>query len=125
MSKIQHWTDLLNVEGKCKPKVRQGQSSVQPKLIRRQAEWRYSALSEPFLNQYKLFTVSPKTFEDEEAAKQNELLLNWQFNTKLNKIKLIDDYIRSTVDEGTSISDLVGIELLKKLNKYLYLSIFL
>lgn len=103
MSKIQHWVDLLNVEGKCKPKVRQGQSSVQPKLIRRQAEWRYSALSEPFLNQYKLFTVSPKTFEDEEAAKQNELLLNWQFNTKLNKIKLIDDYIRSTVDEGTSI----------------------
>ena len=74
MSKIQHWTDLLNVEGKCKPKVRQGQSSVQPKLIRRQAEWRYSALSEPLLNQYKLVTVSPKTLEEEEAANQHELL---------------------------------------------------
>lgn len=103
IARINQWLDLLNVEGSAKPKKIEGHSTVQPKLIRRQAEWRYSALSEPFLNQYKLFTVNPKTFEDEAAAKQNELLLNWQFNMKLNKIKLIDDYVRSVVDEGTCI----------------------
>lgn len=103
LSRIQHWQDLMNIRGKAKPQAAKGRSSVQPKLIRRQAEWRYSALTEPFLGSDKLFTVKPTTFEDDDAAKQNELVLNWQFKTKLNKVKLIDDYVRATVDEGTSI----------------------
>lgn len=101
--RIQHWNDLLNVRGRAKPPVVKGRSSVQPKLIRRQAEWRYSALTEPFLGSDKLFSVKPATFEDDAAAKQNELVLNWQFKTKLNKVKLIDDFVRANVDEGTCI----------------------
>lgn len=103
LSRIQHWQDLMHVRGMAKPKAVKGRSQVQPKLIRRQAEWRYSALTEPFLGSDKLFTVKPVTFEDDDAAKQNELVLNWQFKTKLNKVKLIDDYVRATVDEGTCI----------------------
>ena len=103
MSKIEHWTDLLMVQGKAKPPKVKGRSSVQPKLIRRQAEWRYSALTEPFLSTERLFSVTPRTFEDADAAKQNELLLNWQFYAKINKIKFIDDFIRTVVDEGTGI----------------------
>lgn len=85
VSKIDYWQDLLNCTGTEKIKSTRGRSKVQPKLVRRQAEWRYSALSEPFLGNMKVFSVTPKTFEDAKAAKQNELLLNWQFNTKLNK----------------------------------------
>lgn len=103
VGKINNWNDLMAVRGKAKPKTVKGRSSVQPKLIRRQAEWRYSALTEPFLSNEKIFTVKPTTFEDDEAAKQNELVLNWQFRTKLNRIKFIDDYVRSDVDEGTAI----------------------
>ena len=106
LSRIQHWIDLMQVRGGAKPKPVKGRSSVQPKLIRRQAEWRYSALTEPFLGSDKLFSVKPVTFEDDAAAKQNELVLNWQFKTKLNKVKLIDDYVRATVDEGTCIARL-------------------
>lgn len=101
--RIQHWNDLMQVRGKAKPPQIKGRSSVQPKLIRRQAEWRYSALTEPFLGSDKLFTVKPVTFEDDAAAKQNELVLNWQFKTKINKVKFVDDFVRSTVDDGTSI----------------------
>ena len=86
MLKIKEWKDLLFVEGKEKPKVKEGKSSVQPKLIRRQAEWRYSALTEPFLGSQKIFQVNPRTFEDIEAARQNEILLNYQFDTKINNI---------------------------------------
>ena len=43
--KIKHWNALRNVEGKSKPKAVKGRSKVQPKLIRRQAEWRYPALT--------------------------------------------------------------------------------
>jgi len=80
-----------------------GRSRVQPKLVRRQAEWRYAALSEPFLSANKLFNVTPATFNDADSAKQNEMVLNWQFRTKLNRVKFIDNYVRSTVDEGTCI----------------------
>lgn len=103
IAKIKKWSDLLAIEGSAKPAKVKGRSSVQPKLIRRQAEWRYSALSEPFLSSEKLFKVEPVTFEDETAARQNGLVLNYQFRTKLNRIKLIDDMVRATVDEGTCI----------------------
>ena len=103
MQCIQRWNDLNKVRGKAKPVTAKGRSSVQPKLIRRQAEWRYSALSEPFLGTNKLFKVSPVSFEDTKGAEQNEIVLNWQFRTKMNKVKLIDDYVRATVDDGSCI----------------------
>lgn len=103
LEKIQEWNDLLHVRGEAKPKKVKGRSSVQPKLIRRQAEWRYSALTEPFLGSNKLFQVDPVTWADADSARQNELVLNWQFRTKLNRIKFIDDYVRAVSDEGTGI----------------------
>ena len=103
MGNISRWNDLLRVAGKAKPPQVKGRSSVQPKLVRRQAEWRYSALTEPLNSTTKLFKVTPTTFEDEDGAKQNELVLNWQVRTQLNKVKLVDDIIRSTVDDGTCI----------------------
>ena len=78
-------------------------SKIQRKLIRKQAEWRYASLSEPFLATEDIFRVNPVTYEDTYAANQNELVLNYQFNTQLNKIKLIDDYVRAAVDTGTAI----------------------
>ena len=103
MGKISRWTELLKVTGAAKPPKIKGRSSVQPKLIRRQAEWRYSALTEPFLGTNKVYVVKPVTFEDQAGARQNEMLLNYQFRTKLNRVKFIDNYVRATVDEGTSI----------------------
>lgn len=103
VTQINEWNDQLHVRGAAKPKPVKGRSSVQPKLIRRQAEWRYSALTEPFLGSNKLYKVEPVSWEDVEAARQNELVLNWQFRTKLNKVQFIDNFVRSTVDEGTCI----------------------
>ncbi len=103
ITKIKQWRDLLNVTGSAKIKPVKGRSSVQPKLIRRTAEWRYSALTEPFLSSEKMYKVSPVTYEDEDAAKQNELVINWQFRTKMNAVKFIDEFVRTTVDEGTAI----------------------
>ena len=99
IAKVEKWEELREAPRKNNGNDR---SSVQPKVIRKQAEWRYSAMTEPFLGSDKLFQVNPVTFEDEAAANQNELLLNWQFRTKLNRVKLIDDFVRATVDEGTS-----------------------
>jgi hypothetical protein len=103
VEKIKRWLDNLHVTGTALVNVPKGQSRVQPKLIRKQAEWRYAAMSEPFLSSRDIFKVSPVTWEDREAAQQNQLLLNHQFNTKLKKVAFIDEYVRAAVDEGTAI----------------------
>jgi hypothetical protein len=103
MSKIRTWLDNLNVTGSAKIKTSKKQSSVQPKLIRKHAEWRYSALSQPFLSTDDLYNAEPMTSEDKDSSVQNGLLLNHQFNNQLQKIKFINDYVRTLVDEGTVI----------------------
>jgi hypothetical protein len=102
-ARIETWLDNLNVTGKAKIQTPAGNSSIVPKLIRKQAEWRYAALSEPFLSTAEVFNVKPKTWEDRKAAQQNKLLLNHQFNSVIDKVKFIDDYVRTAVDEGTVI----------------------
>ena len=103
IARIDTYIDNLNVTGSAKKKFLKGRSQVQPKLIRKQAEWRYGSLSEPLLSTYDLFDVEPVTAEDKDAARQNQLLLNYQFSTQINKQKFIDDYVRTGVDEGTII----------------------
>jgi hypothetical protein len=103
VAKVKRWNDLAQVTGEAKPPKIKGRSQVQPKLIRRQAEWRYSALTEPFNSSEKVFDVDPVTFEDGPSARQNELLLNWQFRTKINRVSFIDNYVRANVDEGTAV----------------------
>lgn len=103
LAKVRTWTDNLNIEGSAKITKRTGRSAVAPKLIRKQAEWRYAALSEPFLSTDDVFNVEPITFEDKASAIQNQLVLNNQFNTKIKKNRFIDEFIRAAVDEGTVI----------------------
>lgn len=102
-TKIGEWLDNLNVTGKAKVTAPKNSSSIVPKLIRKQAEWRYAALSEPFLSTEDVFNVRPVTWEDREAAEQNQLVLNHQFNTHIDKTRFIDEFVRTAVDEGTVI----------------------
>lgn len=98
------WLDLRNATGAEAPKkAKPGRSAIQPKLVRKHNEWRYPALSEPFLNTDRMFQVKPRTHEDEPKAKQNQVLLNWQFDTKINKVDFIDRYVRTAVDEGSVV----------------------
>lgn len=100
---IEEWLDHLHITGKAKIKSTNGGSEIVPRLIRKQAEWRYAALSEPFLSTDELFNASPVTAEDMEASKQNQVLLNSQFRTAINRVAFIDEYVRTAVDEGTVI----------------------
>lgn len=103
VQKIEGWLDNLHVRGKAKVNTPDGNSKIVPKLIRKQAEWRYPALSDPFLSTEDLFNVSPVTWEDKKGAQQNQLVLNHQFNTQINKQRFIDEYVRTAVDEGSVI----------------------
>ena len=86
-------------------KTNKNRSTIQPKVIRKHAEWRYSSLSEPFLNSPDMFEVSPTTAGDVKRATQNALILNYQFNQNIDKVAFIDEYIREAVDTGTVICE--------------------
>ena len=101
VSKTEKWLNKL--AGKLEIKPIKGRSKVQPKLIRKQAEWRYASLEEPFLSTDDLFDIDPRTGEDYEAAEDNQILLNYQFNTKIDKVAFINEYVRTCTDEGTVI----------------------
>ncbi len=101
--KIDEWLDALHVDSETATSQRAGRSNIQPKVIRKNNEWRYTSLSEPFLNTPDVFNVDPITEEDVLPAKQNGLLLNNQLNTKIDKISFFDRYVRKCVDEGTVI----------------------
>jgi hypothetical protein len=103
VANINQWASLHKGELPVGMKADKTRSQAQPKLVRRQAEWKYSALSEPMLSSNRLFTIKPTTGEDQEAAVQNELLLNHQFNRTMNRVAFVDDFVRSAVDEGTVI----------------------
>lgn len=103
VAKIDGWNDYRKGTGSAAPKVQKGQSKVVPKLIRKQAEWRYAALSEPFLSTPDLYKVSPVSWEDQQGAVQNGLVLNNQFNTSIDRVSLIDEFVRECVDNGTGV----------------------
>lgn len=102
--KIDEYLDNLYVRNGAEhtPK-KKTQSKIVPKVIRRQAEWRYSSLTEPLLSRKDLFTFSPKTWEDKGSAEQNQLVLNQQWNWDIDKEALIDEYVRTGVNQGTII----------------------
>lgn len=99
--KRQEYIAHLNIEGSVKLKKREGFSSVQPKLIRKHAEWRYAALTEAFLSNQVMYKLHPRTFKDTLTTSQNEVLLNYQWNNQLNKTAFVDELVRTAVDEGT------------------------
>ena len=101
VAKTEKWLNKL--AGKLEVKPIKGRSKIQPKLIRKQAEWRYASLEEPFLSTDDLFDIDPRTGEDYEAAEDNQILLNYQFNTKIDKVAFINEYVRTCTDEGTVI----------------------
>ena len=92
-----------NFEGGPDINAPKGKSNYRPKLIRKNAEWKYPALEDPFLSSTDLFKINPRTWEDEKAAEQNEIILNYQWHTKINRVKFINDIVRGDVDEGTVI----------------------
>lgn len=108
MEKILAYREARANERKDKCKTKEDKQRVKsrfsPKVVRRQNEWRYSSLSEPFLGQPELFKVKPKTHDDVERARQNNLILNHQFDYEINKTKLVDDIVRAIVDDGTVIT---------------------
>lgn len=101
-TKLQEW-ELTLKGGPEIEVVGIGKSTVRPLVTKKNAEWKYPALEDPILSTSNLFRVEPATSMDTKAAEQNARVLNYQWNTKVQKTKLVSDIVRTVVDEGTVI----------------------
>ena len=90
-------------DGRLKVKIQKGRSKVQPKLIRKQNEWRYASLTEALLASRDMYDVLPSTHADVDSARDNAIVINKQFEVDIDRVEFIDAYVRTAVDEGTVI----------------------
>jgi len=101
-SNVLRWREIR--DGGPKVETRAGRSTTRPKVVRKQYEWKYPAYEDPFLNTPDMFTALPRTGEDNETAKKNGLLLNYQWEEEVGKTRLIKAIVRKIVDDGTVIT---------------------
>jgi len=80
-----------------------GRSRIVSKDIKRQLEWMIPSITDPFLSSPDIIKCNPITFEDEAAARQNELLLNTQFVRKFPRYNFINKACRVLATEGTVV----------------------
>jgi len=56
-----------------------GKSAIVSRDIKKQSEWQHATIVDPFVSTTDVIKCIPITYEDELAARQNEILLNTQF----------------------------------------------
>lgn len=100
-AKIKEWRDAY--EGRPYGNEAKGKSAIISRDIKRQSEWQHASLVDPFVSTLEIIRCHPITFEDKEAARQNELLLNTQFCRKFDRFNFISNAIKLADIEGTVI----------------------
>lgn len=103
MTRISNWLKQLHPQTD-KKKLKSGRSGIAPKVIRRFVEWRYASLASSILNERNLFNVIATQPDYLNASIQNSLVLNFQFNHLINKVKFVNDLVRTLTNEGTAIA---------------------
>ena len=100
-AKIKEWRDAY--EGQPYGNEAKGKSAIISRDIKRQSEWQHASLVDPFVSTSEIVKCHPITYEDKEAARQNELLLNTQFCRKFDRFNFISNAIKLADIEGTVI----------------------
>ena len=84
--------DIYN--GKPYGNEEEGKSKIVVKLAKRQSEWGHAKIKDPFVSTPEIIKCNPVTFEDVQAARQNELLLNYQFCRQFDRYKFMTKAIK-------------------------------
>lgn len=100
-SKIQEWRDAY--EGKPYGNEQKGKSAIVSRDIKRQSEWQHASIVDPFVSTDEIVKCHPVTYEDREAARQSELLLNTQFCRKFDRFNFISKAIKILDKEGSAV----------------------
>ncbi len=70
-------------------------------MVKQMVNWQVPSIVEPFTSSEDIITCEPVTYDDREAARQSELLLNYQFCRNFDRFSFITDFVIKTITEGT------------------------
>lgn len=98
---IAKWTREYN--GEPYGNEEKGKSEIVSRDIKKQSEWQHATIIDPFVSTSDIVKCNPITFEDELAARQNQLLLNTQFCRKFNRFNFMSKAIKVLDKEGTLV----------------------
>lgn len=90
-------------QGKPYGNEQKGKSAIVSLDIKRQSEWAHAALVDPFVGTTDVIKCTPVTWEDREAARQNELLLNTQFCRQFDRYNFMTTAIKVLDIEATCV----------------------
>lgn len=99
--KIAKWKNWYN--GEPYGNEKKGKSAVVSRDIKRQNEWQHPSLIDPFVSTPDIIKTKPVTWEDAEAARQNELVLNTQFCRQFNRYMFMTKVVKVLAQEGTAV----------------------
>ena len=100
-TKIKGWKDQY--DGKPYGNEQDGKSKIVSRDIKKQDEWQHASIIDPFVSSSDIVKCNPITFEDQTAARQNELLLNTQFCRQFNRFNFMTKVTKILSREGTVI----------------------
>jgi hypothetical protein len=80
-----------------------GKSAIVSRDIKKQSEWQHATIVDPFVSTSDVIKCTPITFEDADAARQNELLLNTQFCRKFDRYNFMSKAVKVLDQEGTLV----------------------
>lgn len=96
-------TRVAEYQGKPYGNEQKGKSAIVSLDIKRQSEWAHAALVDPFVGTSDVIKCTPITWEDKEAARQNELLLNTQFCRQFDRYNFMTTAIKVLDMEATCV----------------------
>lgn len=100
-AKIQKWKD--EHDGKPYGNEQKGKSAIVSRDIKKQSEWQHASIIDPFVSSPDIIKALPVTFEDREAAEQNEIVLNTQFCRLFNRFNFMTKSVKVLDREGTVV----------------------
>ena len=80
-----------------------GKSAIVSRDIKKQAEWQHASIIAPFVGMRDIIKADPVTYEDKEAARQNQIILNTQFCRKFDRYNFMTKAVKLLDMEGTVI----------------------
>lgn len=101
--RIDEWEQIRDGGPELDPEKFKGRSKYRSKIVRQQAEYKYSNLSDPILSDSDMFKAIPRSGNDPQKARKNSLLLNYQWQAQVKRVSFVDDFVRTLVNEGRSI----------------------
>lgn len=100
-AKIEQWKSEYN--GEPYGNETKGKSSIVSRDIKRQSDWQHSSIIDPFVGMYDMIKANPITWEDKDAAVQNELVLNTQFCRQFDRYNFMSKAVKVLDIEGTAV----------------------